>query len=78
MEGFKQLAIMRKGGPIKNCWGFIDGTARAICRPSINQQEYYSGHKRLHCLKYQLILIPDGMMAFMDHTQVDDMMQVLH
>jgi len=48
---------------VQNCWGFIDGTARTICRPSINQQEYYSAHKRQHCLKYQSVLCPDGIIV---------------
>ncbi|KAG5884379.1 hypothetical protein JTB14_026211 [Gonioctena quinquepunctata] len=39
-------SISNMGGAIQNCWGFIDGTVRPICRPSINQEEYYSGHKR--------------------------------
>lgn len=52
-----------KGGAIHNCWGFIDGTARAICRPSLNQEEYYSGHKRIHCIKYQSIVCPDGIIS---------------
>lgn len=45
----------------KHCWGFIDGTVRSICRPSVNQEEYYSGHKRVHCVKYQSVLTPDGL-----------------
>lgn len=52
-----------KGAPVINCWGFIDGTARPICRPSINQMEYYSGHKRQHCVKYQSVLAPDGLIV---------------
>lgn len=56
-------AIENKGGAVHNCWGFIDGTCRQICRPSQQQQEYYSGHKRFHCLKYQSVLCPDGIIA---------------
>ncbi|KAK4886198.1 hypothetical protein RN001_002469 [Aquatica leii] len=56
-------AIHNKGGAIDNCWGFIDGTARGICRPSIAQEEYYSGHKKYHCLKYQSAICPDGIIA---------------
>lgn len=48
------------GAAIPNCWAFIDGTAREMCRPGIDQEEYYSGHKRSHCLKYQSVLTPDG------------------
>ncbi|KAG8176623.1 hypothetical protein JTE90_028605 [Oedothorax gibbosus] len=54
-------AVHHAGAPLKNCWGFIDGTCRAICRPSINQEDFYSGHKRMHCLKYLDKLSPDGM-----------------
>lgn len=43
-----------------NCWGFIDGTVRPICRPSENQMEYYSGYKKVHCVKYQSVVCPDG------------------
>lgn len=34
-----------------------------MCRPSVNQQEYYSGHKRYHCLKFQSVLCADGIIA---------------
>lgn len=43
-----------------NIWAFIDGTVRPICRPSVQQQQYYSGYKKVHCLKYQSLLCPDG------------------
>ncbi|VEN44741.1 unnamed protein product [Callosobruchus maculatus] len=56
-------AIRAKGGAVENCWGFMDGTARQICRPSVLQENYYSGHKRAHCLKFQSILCPDGIIA---------------
>lgn len=48
--------------------GFIDGTVRAICRPTgdpSNQRSVYSGHKRLHALKYQGVVLPNGMIADM-------------
>lgn len=41
-------AIPAKGAAVKNFWGFIDETARAIGTPSQNQELYYSGHKRVH------------------------------
>ena len=56
-------AVTQKRAPIRNCWGFVDGTARPICRPSVNQVEYYSGHKRQHCVKYQSVLCPDGLIV---------------
>lgn len=56
-------AISTKGAAIKNCWAFIDGTARAISRPTDEQEEYYSGHKRFHCVKYQSLVSPDGIIV---------------
>nr|CAI5833161.1 unnamed protein product [Callosobruchus analis] len=60
---FYAEVFRNKGPPMTNCWGFIDETPRKICRPSQNQEEYYSGHKRYHCLKYQSILCPDGLIV---------------
>ena len=49
-------AIHTKGAPLANCWGFIDETARRICRPIKSQQVMYSAHKTIHCLKFQVRL----------------------
>lgn len=56
-------SIENSNAPLHNCWGFIDGTARPICRPSIGQEQYFSGHKRTHCVKYQSVLCPDGIIV---------------
>jgi hypothetical protein len=52
--------VQAKGAPLNNCIGFIDGTARPICRPTIMQKQLYSGHKRTHCLKFQSITLANG------------------
>jgi len=54
LESFAQ-AVHRAGAPLPNVWGFVDGTARAIARPTQNQRLCYSGPKRYHCLKFQAI-----------------------
>ncbi|XP_049523923.1 uncharacterized protein LOC125945714 [Dermacentor silvarum] len=59
-------AVRRKGATLDNCWAFIDGTARAICRPKRNQQAYFSGHKRVHCVKYQSLMCPNGIVCQLD------------
>jgi hypothetical protein len=41
--------------------GFIDGTVREICKPSVLQGPLYNGKDRKHSLKYQAITTPDGM-----------------
>ena len=44
-------------------WGFIDGTLNATCRPVIDQEQCYSGHKQKHGYKFQLIVTSDGLVS---------------
>ena len=53
--------VFKKGAPLPNCAGFIDGTALQIARQIRGQEAVYSGHKRLHFLNFQIITIPDGL-----------------
>ena len=39
-------AIHNEGAPLENCWGFIDGIVRLLCKPEQNQRILYNGHKR--------------------------------
>lgn len=58
-------AIHEKGAPLTNCVGFIDCTKIQMSRPGgigANQRTCYSGHKRFHCLIYQTVTTPDGLM----------------
>lgn len=54
---------IRQGAPLDNCFGFIDGTVRPICRPNINQRVMYNGHKRVHGIKFQSVVVPNGLIA---------------
>lgn len=56
-------AIHTKGGALQNCWGFIDGTVRPISRPGEHQRVMYNGHKRIHALKFQSVVAPNGLIA---------------
>ena len=56
-------SIFIKGAPLKNCIGFVDGTVRLICRPTRHQRVCYNGHKRIHALKFQSVVIPCGLIA---------------
>jgi hypothetical protein len=56
-------AVARKGGALENCFGFIDGTVRAICRPGQMQRLVYNGHKRVHALKFQALALPNGLIG---------------
>lgn len=57
-------AIEDYGAPLDKCVGFIDCTKIKMQRPggsSQNQRCVYSGHKRFHCLIYQTMTTPDGL-----------------
>ena len=58
-------AIHNKGAPLQNCFGFIDGTVRPISLPRDNQRRVYNGHKCVHALKFQSVIIPNGLIANM-------------
>ena len=49
-------AIHDAGGALENCWGFVDGTVRPICRPGEHQRLMYNGHKRVHAIKFQSVV----------------------
>ena len=56
-------AVYDEGAALDNCIGFIDGTVRPICRPGELQRVVYNGHKRVHALKFQSFILPNGMIA---------------
>lgn len=58
-------AIYNKGAALDNCIGFVDGTVRPICRPGQFQRIVYNGHKRVHALKFQSVVVPNGLIANM-------------
>jgi len=60
---YAELVYNKSDGAINNVWGFIDGTLRRTCRPTYFQRAAYSGHKRSHGIKFQLVLAPDGLIV---------------
>ena len=54
-------SVFVKGAPLSNCVGFIDGTKIKIARPTRAEGACYSGHRILHCLKFQTVSTPDGL-----------------
>lgn len=65
LERFAEV-VHRKGSPLDNCFGFVDGTVRPVCRPgTLNQRLLYNGHKRVHGIKFQSVVTPNGMIANM-------------
>ena len=56
-------SIHNHGAPLPNCFGFVDGTVRRIARPKYLQRVLYNGHKRVHAIKFQSVVIPNGLTA---------------
>jgi hypothetical protein len=53
----------RKGRvPLKNCIGYLDGSNQYVSKPHLNQGLLYNGHKRKHCVKWQGLMLPNGIM----------------
>ena len=59
LEAFAN-SIHQSGAALDNCWGFVDGTVRPVCRPGRNQRVLYNGHKKVHSLKFQSVAAPNG------------------
>ena len=49
-------AVSAQGAPLSNCFGFIDGTFRPICRPVELQEMVYN-------VKIQSLTVPSGLIA---------------
>ena len=47
---------------VNNIFPFIDGTIRKIARPFKFQCQLYNGWKHCHCIKFQGLMAPDGIM----------------
>lgn len=48
-----------------NIWGFIDGTYRKTARPIRYQHLCYTRYKKCHAIKFQSVVTPDGMIAYL-------------
>lgn len=49
-------AVSAQGAPLSNCFGFINGTFRSICRPVELQEMVYN-------VKIQSLTVPSGLIA---------------
>jgi hypothetical protein len=63
-------AFASKGVPDAiRLFSVIDVKKVTICKPTRHQRSMYSGHKRVHCLKYQTLEAPNGLIL---HCSVGD------
>lgn len=52
--------VQAKGAPLDVVVAIIDGTLQKNTCPIRNQHLVFNGWKRIHCLKYHVLLSPDG------------------
>lgn len=62
LENFAN-APFQAGSALQNCFGFVDGTVRPVSRPGKNQRVQYTGHKKVHAIKFQSVAVPNGLVA---------------
>ena len=55
--------IHNAGAPYTNCWGFVDGTVRPVCKPGTLQKLLYNWHKQLHAITFQSVVAQNGLIA---------------
>ena len=55
--------VYASGSQLHNCWGFINGTVRPICRPRRDQRILCDGHKKVQVIKFQSVVPPNGLIA---------------
>ena len=60
LQGFCNT-IRQKGAALSNCWAFVDGTVRPISRLNESQKILYNGHKKIHGIKFQSVVAPNGL-----------------
>ena len=56
-------AIYAKWAPQDSYWGFIPGSVRLCCRQSINQRIVCNAYKRVHGVKFQSVVTPNGLIV---------------
>ena len=59
LEMYARL-VHDKEAALQNCFDFVDGTVRPIARPDQHQRVMYNGHKRVHAIKFQSLVLWDG------------------
>ena len=57
----RPVSLHEKGAPLENCLVFVDGTVRPICRLGVNQRTLCNGYKHVHSIKFQSVVIPNGL-----------------
>ena len=53
--------VAGKGARLYNCFDFVTGTIARICRPVLIERVVYSHNTRVHGVKFQTVILPNGL-----------------
>jgi hypothetical protein len=62
------VAVRAQHPSLTGVFCFVDGTTRPCCRPGGQnniQRQVYSGHSKIHCLKFIGVSLPNGIIEFL-------------
>jgi hypothetical protein len=59
-------ALETFGSPTRTVVGFLDCTIRQTCRPGVDESLAYTGYKKLHGMKFQGVVVPNGLLAHLE------------
>ena len=54
-------AVAGKGAPFYNCFDFVDGAIARIRGTVLDERVVYSHHARVHGVKFQNVVLPNGL-----------------
>ena len=55
-----------KGALLYNCFDFVDGTIARTCGPVLNKRVVYRLYTRLHGMKSQSVVLPNGLIISLE------------
>ena len=54
------VAVAGKCAPLYNCFDFVGETIACICIPVLNERVVYSHNRKMHGVKFQTVVLPNG------------------
>ena len=55
-----------EGAPLYGCFDFVDGKIVCICTPVPGERVLHSHHTRVHGVKFQSVVLPDGLIISLE------------
>lgn len=75
MNDFAKAVDRYSMGKFDRCVAFVDGTIIKMCKPTTDEDVFYTMYKKSHGIKFQAVVAPDGMVVALseaDRASVHD------